>query len=223
MRAVETRRQFVKKTLAGTALLAAASAVPLALRKTRLSNPGPRSALRFFTPAEYAIFAAVADRVLATAPADPAHPEFPGGAPANLPEVAAQVRAYGAAPAPAAVDVAGKADAFLAPLDAGSAKELKQLLALFDNALFSLLTLGPPTPFTAQDPAQQDRHLAAWAHSRLAVRRTGYQALKRLACAMYFASPETYASVGYPGPPRDLVRAVNQARSEGARGKEAPR
>ena len=209
MRAVETRRAFVKKTLAGAALLAAASAVPVALRKTRLSSSGPRQPLRFFTPAEYAIFAALAERVLARTPADPSHPEFPGGAPSVLPEVAAQVRDYPAAPTPAAVDVAGKADAFLAPLDLGSAKELKQLLALFDNALFSFLTLGPATPFTQQTSAQQDRHLAAWAHSRLAVRRTGYQALKRLACAMYFASPETYASVGYPGPPVDLVRAVN--------------
>lgn len=212
MRAVETRRAFVKKTLAGTVLLAAASAVPLALRKTRLSASAPKGPLRFFTPAEYAIFAALAERVLATAPGDPSHPEFPGGAPMPLPEVAAQLRGTPAGPAPAAVDVAGKADAFLAPLDAGSAKELKQLLALFDNALFSLLTLGPPAPFTQQSAAQQDRHLAAWACSRLAVRRTGYQALKRLACAMYFASPETYASVGYPGPPLDLVRAVNEAR-----------
>jgi hypothetical protein len=110
---------------------------------------------------------------------------------------------------PPQLDVAAKADAFLAPLPAADAKDLKQLLALFDNALFSFLTLGPATPFTQQTSAQQDRHLAAWAHSRLAVRRTGYQALKRLACAMYFASPETYASVGYPGPPVELVRAVN--------------
>ena len=50
------------------------------------------------------------------------------------------------------------------------------------------------------------------ASSRLAVRRTGYQALKRLACAMYYASPEVYGSVGYPGPPVELVRSVSDAR-----------
>jgi hypothetical protein len=110
------------------------------------------------------------------------------------------------------VDVAGKADAFLAPLDAASASDLKQLLALLDNALFSLLGGGPPRPFTRMSAAEQDRHLLSWSRSRLAIKRTGFQALKRLAGAIYFGSPATWASVGYPGPPYDLVRAVNAAR-----------
>jgi hypothetical protein len=209
---METRRGLLKKTLAGALLLAAAGAVPVALRKTRLAEPGPRRALRFFTPQEYAVFAAVAERVLAVEPGDPNHPEYPGGAPATPARVEAAVASLPRGPSAAEVDVAGKADAFLAPLDAASAKELKQLLALFDNGLFSLFTLGPPTPFTRQTPAQQDAHLAAWASSRLAVRRTGYQALKRLACAMYYASPEVYPSVGYPGPPLELVRSVTDSR-----------
>jgi hypothetical protein len=62
------------------------------------------------------------------------------------------------------------------------------------------------------DPAEQDRHLASWARSRLAVKRTGFQALKRLTGAVYFSSPATWASIGYPGPPYDLVRSVNAAR-----------
>ena len=116
------------------------------------------------------------------------------------------------APLPPEVLVAEKADAFLAPLDSASAKDLKQLLMLFDNALFSVLMGGPPRPFTAMSPQDQDRHLRSWATSRLAIRRTGFQALKRLAAAVYFGSPETYASVGYPGPPYDLVRSVNAGR-----------
>ena len=210
---METRRGLLKKTLAGAVLLAAAGAVPVALRKTKLRLPGPRAPLRFFTQAEYAIFAAMAARVLAVEAGDPAHPEYPGGAPHLLPALAAKVGAYPRGPAPEQVDVAGKADAFLAPLDLASAKDLKQLLALFDSALFSLALFGPPTPFTQMTLPQQDRHLASWAHSRLALLRTGYQALKRLACAMYFASPETYASVGYPGPPVELVRSVLDARA----------
>src|SRR5947209_5072135 len=170
---MESRRGLLKKTLGGGVLLAVAGSVPLALRKTKLREP--RTKLRFFTAAEYSIWAAVADRVLATdATAATAEPE--------------QIGAPGPAPAPAEIDVAGKADAFLAPLPASDAKDLKQLLALFDNALFSLATLGPPTPFTQQAPEQQDAHLRSWATSRLAIRRTGYQALKRLCCAMYFSS-----------------------------------
>ena len=30
--------------------------------------------------------------------------------------------------------------------------------------------------------------------------------------AVYYGSPDTYASVGYPGPPEELVRTVNASR-----------
>jgi len=195
---METRRGLLKKTLGGAALLAAAGAVPLALRKTRLR--AARQPLRFFTPAEYSVFAAVAERVLARGPSDVPQ------------ELAGVLRGRPPAPPPAEVDVAGKADAFLAPLDAASAKDLRQLLALFDNALFSVLTGGPPRPFTRMSPAEQDAHLERWATSRMAIRRTGFQALKRLSAAVYYGAPETYASVGYPGPPVELVRTVNASR-----------
>jgi hypothetical protein len=160
--------------------------VPLALRKTRLREPQPGRKLLFFTPAEYSIWAAVADRVLA------------GG---SVPS-----------PTPEQVDVTGKVDAFLAPLPENDRKDLKQLLALFDNALFSFVTGGPPRPFTQMDAAEQDQHLRSWQNSRLAIRRTGFQAMKRLSCAIYFGSPDTYASVGYPGPPYELVKSVLGAR-----------
>ena len=183
----ETRRGLLKKTVGGAVLLAAAGAVPLAMRKTRLREVPQGRTLQFFSPAEYSIWAAVADRVLAE--------EKPSGA-----------------PAPAQVDVAGRADAFLAPLPDPDRKDLKQLLALFDNALFSFLQGGPAHPFTAMSPQEQDAHLRRWETSRFALQRTGYQALKRLSCALYFAAPETYASVGYPGPPYELVRSVLGAR-----------
>jgi hypothetical protein len=195
-----SRRALLKKTIGGAVLLGAAAAVPVALRKTKLRESVPQ--LKFFSPAEYSIWAAVAERVLATD---------------VTPATAEEARLVGsverpAAPSPAQIDVAGKADAFLSPLPAGDAKDLKQLLALFDNALFSFVTGGPATPFTQMDAAQQDAHLRAWQTSRLAVRRTGFQAMKRLCAAIYFGSPETFASVGYPGPPYELVKTVLEAK-----------
>jgi hypothetical protein len=177
---MESRRGLLKKTIGGAVLLAGAAAVPVAMRKTKLREAP--AGLKFFTAAEYSIWAAVADRVLADPP--------------------------NAAPSPEQIDVAAKCDFFLGPLPEHDAKDLKQLLALFDNALFSFLTGGPPKPFTQMDAAQQDAHLSAWENSRLAIRRTGFQAMKRLCCAVYLGSPETYASVGYPGPPYDLVKSV---------------
>jgi gluconate 2-dehydrogenase subunit 3-like protein len=183
----ETRRGILKKSVAGAALLAAAGAVPVALRRTRLRDLPQNKALQFFTPAEYSIWAAVADRVLA------------------------EEKATGA-PTAADLDVAARADAFLAPLPESDRKDLKQLLALFDNALFSALQGGPARTFTAMSPEEQDAHLRRWQTSRLALQRTGFQAMKRLCCALYFSAPETYAAVGYPGPPYELVRSVLGAR-----------
>jgi hypothetical protein len=208
MRAMpETRRGLLKKTLGGAALLAAAGAVPLALRKTRLRRLPEGRTLQFFTEAEYSIWAAVADRVLAQDATAATREADGAGA-----EAALQAEHRPAAPSPAQIDVAGKADAFLAPLPASDAKDLKQLLALFDNALFSFASGGPARPFTQMDEAGQDAHLKAWQTSRLAIKRTGFQAMKRLCCALYFSAPATYQSVGYPGPPRELVRSVLESR-----------
>ena len=172
----DSRRGLLKKTLGGAALLAVAGAVPVALRRTRL-RLAP-AGLRFFTAAEYAICAAVADRVLTDA-----EPH---------------------------IDVAERADAFLAPLPRSDARDFKRLLALFDNALYSLLRGGPPRPFTQQSPDEQDAQLTRWQNSRLPIERSGFQALKRLLAAMYFSDPRTYAGAGYPGPPYELVRSVTQ-------------
>lgn len=204
-----SRRGLLKKTLGGAALLAAAGAVPVALRKTRLRELAPGRTLLFFTAAEYSIWAAVADRVLAREVTFVTQ-EHSDGPPLPAAVLVEQAEKRAAPPTPAQLDVAGKADAFLAPLDQASARDLKQLLALFDSALFSALTGGPPRPFTQLQPHEQDAQLKAWELSRLAIRRTGYQAMKRLCCAIYYGSPEVYSSIGYPGPPYELVKSVRR-------------
>ena len=61
---------------------------------------------------------------------------------------------------------------------------------------------GRVTPFTALDPSAQDVVLREWRDSRLAVRRTGYEALRKLVLASYYSAPEVWPSMGYPGPPQ---------------------
>src|SRR5262249_43991203 len=139
----EGRRGLLRKTLAGAVLLVAAGAVPVALRRTRLRTP--RKPLSFFSEAEYSIWAAVADRVLAR-DASPATEEGDGALQAAL-----RGERRPAAPSPSEIDVAGKADAFLALLSEADARDLKRLLALFDNALFNFST----RPFTQLDAAGQ--------------------------------------------------------------------
>lgn len=170
------RRGLLKKGFLGGILLVGAGAVPLAFRSTKVGGP-PRGPLALFSPEEHAIFAAVAARVV------------PGtGAPPSWPTAAA-------------LDCAGKADALLARCHPDVGKEFKQLLALFENGLFGLVTTGRPTPFTRLSPDGQQARLDAWRRSRVSVLRTGSAALVRLAHATYYASPEVYALVGYPGPP----------------------
>ncbi len=168
----ESRRGFLKKGLIGGGLLVAGSAGWLALRKPPPYLEGsPFAAL---TPEEASVLHAVAARLL------PPHAGFPSIA---------------------EVGVVRRVDGILASAHPGLQKDVKQLLRLFDNALAGLVFDGHPRPFTSASPDEQDARLAAWARSRIAVRRTGYRALKRLVNGAYYSSPLTYAALGYAGPP----------------------
>jgi hypothetical protein len=170
------RRGFLKKGIVGGALLLIGGALPIALRGGP-TVPRPRRPLALLTPEEHAVFSAVAARIV---PGDGAGKTWPSAQ---------------------ALDCAGKVDALLALCHPRVGAEFRQLLHLFENGLTGLVLQFQPTPFTACTPAQQDARLESWRHSRLALMRSGYQALKRLAQATYFSSPEVYALVGYPGPP----------------------
>ena len=170
------RRRLLKRGLLGGALLLAGGALPLALRST-LARRRPARPLKLLSDDVHAIFAAVAARVV---PGD--------GAGASWPTADA-------------LDCAGKVDALMATTHPEVGAEFRQLLHLFENALFGLAIAGQPTPFTRCSPAQQDARLEAWRRSRLSLLRSGYQALKRLAHATYYSSPEVYSLMGYAGPP----------------------
>ena len=113
------------------------------------------------------------------------------------------VRVDGADP----VRIAHEVDRVLssAPLEAQN--DLRRLLLLFENGLTGLVLDGRMQPFTRLKGDEQDRALDQWRDSRLVLRRGGYHALRKLALAAHYGSPQTWASVGYPGPP-DISGAV---------------
>ncbi len=159
----------------GGALLIAAGAAPFAFRSTRLRQP--RSPLRLLSAAEYSVLAAIAARIV------------PGnGAGARWPSAET-------------LDCAGKIDALMARVHPDVGRDFRRLLRLIESGLAGALLTGSPRPFTRATPAEQDARLESWRTSRLAILRSGYQAVKRLSHATYYASPETYPLVGYPGPP----------------------
>src|SRR5512146_1719481 len=167
------RRGFLVKGIVGAVVLAAGGGTWLATRRTRplALADGP---FQVFSPEEAAVLLALANRLL---------PDRAGF------------------PRPRDVGVPRKIDGIAAMADPATQRDLRRLVRLFESALSGLVLDGQPHLFTEASPERQDRRLAAWAGSRLALRRTGYRALKRLVYASYYASPETWSAIGYPGPP----------------------
>jgi hypothetical protein len=171
-----TRRQFLKRGLLGGGLLALAGTLPFAFRSTAL-GPRPRRELRLLTLDEHAVLAAICARLV---PGDGAGPGWPTAD---------------------ALDCAGKIDALLATCHPDVGSDFRRLLRLFESGFLGTFIAASPRPFTRAAAADQDARIEAWRRSRFTVLRSGYQALKRLACASYYSSPEVYARIGYPGPP----------------------
>lgn len=178
------RRSFLKRGLFGAGLLALGGGGWLATRKTRV-GPGVEGPLEALAPEEAEVLLAIADRLV---------PERPGF------------------PRPRALGLAARMDGVVAAAHPAAQQELKRLIRLFESAVAGFLLDGQARLFTASAPAQQDARLRAWERSRLALRRTGFHALKRLVYAVYYASPETWSAVGYPGPPIDTGIAAGRVR-----------
>jgi hypothetical protein len=169
-----SRRSVIKRGLLSGALLAAGGAGFLAFRSgTPVTLPA--DGLLVFTPAQFAVLDAVARRVVRPRPGWPGVDR---------------------------VGVARAADRIAAHVEPSAQKELQQLLGLFDNGLAGFLFGGRTRPFTRLEGPEQDAVLAEWRDSRIAVRRTGYAALRTLVIAGYYQSPEVWTAMGYPGPPR---------------------
>lgn len=79
-------------------------------------------------------------------------------------------------------------------------RDLDHLLGLLDNALGSLVLDGRLTPFSRLGEADQDVALTRWRDSRLAIRRTGYQALRKLCLATYYATEASWPALHYQPP-----------------------
>lgn len=165
------RRRFIQGGVVGAALLAGGAWLAWRRADVLEGVGGPFAVL---APEEAAVLLAVARRTL------PPGPRFPP---------------------PEQVRVAERVDAFLAMSHPGVQRDVRRLLTLFDSALFGLLLDGSPSRFRTASAARQDARLVAWSASRVALRRSGFRALRRLVASAYYSSPATWSAVGYPGPP----------------------
>jgi hypothetical protein len=168
-----SRRKLLKTGLVG-ALLVGASGGLLALQKPR-PRPLPAQGLRVLDGHEYAILAAVADRIC---------PALGDGAPGA-----------------SALDVALQADRLFEHAAKDAQDGIKTLLRVFDNGLTGALFGERAQSFTELSPERQDRELAHWRDSRIGFRRTVFHALNTLVGSIYFGDERTWERIGYPGPP----------------------
>jgi hypothetical protein len=172
MDASMTRRGLLKRGLFGGALLALGGSALLASREGLTLSPPPEG-LQVLGPREYATLQALARRAF------PGRPGWPDADTAR---------------------VAFTADRLLARGDASVAKEVRELLGLFDNALAGFLFNGRVTPFSRLSPEAQDAAFEDWRTSRLLLRRTGHHALRTLVYSAYYLHQAAVAASGYTIP-----------------------
>jgi choline dehydrogenase-like flavoprotein len=103
------------------------------------------------------------------------------------------------------------AERFDRGLDPGQVRRLRLALRLMELPLLGLVFGGSWRPFSRLDQAAREREMRRWATSRLASRRGGYQAFKRILAFLAYADP---APFGGSGPNPRLVQIGYQPARE---------
>ena len=98
--------------------------------------------------------------------------------------------------------------------DPADRNRLRLLLRTLDNPVVNLLFAGKLAAFTALLPVEREAVLRGYSRSRLALRRAGFQALKRLVHVAHYCWPvngrhPAWEANGYPGPLPEPSSAVD--------------
>ena len=170
------RRQFVKAGVVGGAVLAAGGAWMV----YRDRNPADRDALAIERQRRIdRIVTALAPAILGV----------------SLP-VAVDPR--GVAIKRVAADVGHVIANFTPPVQ----KEVHDLFALLDIGIARRLLTGVTRDWPDADAGEVAAFLERWRGSSLETLQSGYHALHDLVLGAWYASPTTWAGIGYPGPPQ---------------------
>ena len=94
------------------------------------------------------------------------------------------------------------ADALSRAADPAQVRQLRLVLRLLESRLGNVLLTGRPTAFRDRSPADRERVLLGWSTSRLPLRRSAYQAFRKLLTFLAYADP------GPPGRPNPLHAAI---------------
>lgn len=89
----------------------------------------------------------------------------------------------------------------IAGLALATQKEIGQLFDLLAFAPTRILVAGIWPAWDVALPDEIAAFLESWRHSRLDLLRTGYAGLHDLILGAWYAQPDSWAAIGYPGPP----------------------
>lgn len=101
------------------------------------------------------------------------------------------------------------ADAIEDSLQPANARDFRRVLSVVESPAYNLLLSGRPTRFSRLDPGSREGYLQAWRDSGLPLKRTAFQALKRLTLFLAYGSVgpggrnPNWDAIGYPGPSGD--------------------
>ena len=89
-------------------------------------------------------------------------------------------------------------------LDPDQVRQLRLALRLVESPVANLALTGRPVRFSRLDPPARERYLLRWGRSRIALRRSAYQAFRRLLSFLAYAIPDepddpnpNLAAIGY--------------------------
>ncbi|MFZ0699984.1 MAG: GMC family oxidoreductase N-terminal domain-containing protein [Thermoplasmata archaeon] len=111
---------------------------------------------------------ALVDTLLPASPADEQGPGYPAATSVGLDRDIAEI---------------------VTDLSKGEQADFARLLSALDSRFANLVLTGRPVQLHRLDAAARERYLLGWATSRLAVKRKGFHAMKRLAAGQYFSGP----------------------------------
>ncbi len=86
-------------------------------------------------------------------------------------------------------------------LSLAAQKEIGELFDLLAFPPTRMLAAGLWSPWDDAAPASLNAFLDNWRHSRFDLLKSGYAALHDLILGTWYAQPESWAAIGYPGPP----------------------
>ena len=85
------------------------------------------------------------------------------------------------------------------------AAQFHRILRTFESPGLNLVLGGRPARFSRLDPVARAAFLGRWRDSRLPIKRSAFEALKRLTCFLYYSTPgpngpnPNWSEIGYPG------------------------